>query len=82
MVQKAKIRRITQCIFVSSGWMRLGRVYCVRGDTSVQFNLTNGVIVLKNNKPAKKYIIQKIFLLSYSKHKKQNKKLEINKKDD
>lgn len=37
-------------------------VYCVRGDTSVQFNLTNGVIVLKNNKPVKKYIQSKIFL--------------------
>jgi len=40
-------------------------VYCVRDDTSVQFNLTNGVIVLKNNKTSKKIYNHKYFYISY-----------------
>lgn len=45
MVQKVEIHGITRYIFVSSDWMRFGR-FIASG--VIQFNLTNGVIVLKN----------------------------------
>lgn len=43
MAQKVEIHGITRCIFVSSDWMRFRRFIASVGDTSVQFNLTNGI---------------------------------------